>query len=248
MFNFDESQLISLMPPDNIVGHPGGDRNNFLSIGMLNADFFYERKLFTPTSTVLDIGCSVGRVAIPLTQILTKGWYEGFDTVKQSIDWCTGFLHPKFPHFNFTHLDVYNSYYNSTGVLQGGTLRFPYGDQMFDFAWANSVFTHTGDAGCFINYVHEISRVLKSGGRFSSTFFLLDHLKPVSALQFPHPMGTELAVANQYSPDIVASFLLGLVERTFQDNDLMIDEVIRGNWSSGVYVEPFQDYIIATKK
>jgi 2-polyprenyl-3-methyl-5-hydroxy-6-metoxy-1,4-benzoquinol methylase len=38
---------------------------------------------------VLDVGCGIGRMAVPLTGYLSKeGAYEGFDLVADGIKWC----------------------------------------------------------------------------------------------------------------------------------------------------------------
>ena len=44
-----------------------------------------ERHGLKPEHRVLDIGCGVGRVALPLTRYLTSGTYDGFDIVKRWI-------------------------------------------------------------------------------------------------------------------------------------------------------------------
>jgi len=41
-----------------------------------------------PTHTVLDVGCGIGRVAIPLTKFLSEGMYYGFDIVPSAITRC----------------------------------------------------------------------------------------------------------------------------------------------------------------
>src|SRR5438045_2254960 len=53
-----------------------------------------------PGDRVLDIGCGAGRVALPLTRVLTST-YDGFDVVKFAVRWCQRNLTPKNPHFRF---------------------------------------------------------------------------------------------------------------------------------------------------
>src|SRR5512132_200266 len=51
------------------------------------------------TDRVLDIGCGIGRVAIPLTRYLEPtATYDGFDVVKRGIDWCRSHITPKHPN------------------------------------------------------------------------------------------------------------------------------------------------------
>src|SRR5437868_743353 len=68
-----------------------------------------------PDDRVLDIGCGVGRVAIPLTRFLSEqATYDGFDVVRAAVRWCArNITHPR---FRFKHADLYNSFYNRRGV------------------------------------------------------------------------------------------------------------------------------------
>ena len=67
-------------------------------------------------------------------------------------------------------------------------LDFP--DATFDFVCATSVFTHMLPAGV-ANYLREIRRVLRPGGRCLATFFVLrsDLTGPGSYLHFAHDAG-----------------------------------------------------------
>ena len=57
---------------------------------------------------VLDIGCGVGRIAIPLTGYLGGGGqYDGFDVVPGGIAWCEKNISIPFPHFRFELADIY---------------------------------------------------------------------------------------------------------------------------------------------
>jgi ubiquinone/menaquinone biosynthesis C-methylase UbiE len=46
-------------------------------------------------SNVLDVGCGFGRLAYSLLPYLKEGTYEGFDIVKEFIDWLTKNFTPK---------------------------------------------------------------------------------------------------------------------------------------------------------
>src|SRR5262245_3915631 len=59
-----------------------------------------------PSDRVLEAGCGVGRIAIPLTEYLREGSYHGFDIVPQGIRWCQRRITPRFPNFEFTVVDV----------------------------------------------------------------------------------------------------------------------------------------------
>lgn len=136
-----------------------------------------------PEDRVLDIGCGVGRVALPLTQQLSaRGSYEGIDIVKRWIRWCSRHITPSHPNFRFTCANVFNSHYNRKGI-PASAYRFPYPDASFDFAFATSVFTHL-DPDSARNYLRESHRVLKPGGTLVATFFIIDGVLTDPALDF----------------------------------------------------------------
>jgi ubiquinone/menaquinone biosynthesis C-methylase UbiE len=146
----------------------GGD---FEKIGKEILQTLIEIGGLKPSERVLDVGCGVGRVAIPLTKYLKdNGSYEGFDVVPKEIKWCQKNISPRFPNFNFQLADVYNKAYNPYAKHEASKYKFPYDDDTFDFVFLTSVFTHmlTKDME---NYLSEIVRVLKKGGNALSLIF-----------------------------------------------------------------------------
>jgi SAM-dependent methyltransferase len=126
-----------------------------------------------PDGRVLDIGCGPGRIAARLTRHLESGSYEGFDIVPRSIRWCQRSITPRHPTFRFQLADIRSGQYNPTGSQEARSYTFPYDDGEFDLALAASVFTHMRP-GEINRYVSEAGRVLKPGGRFLASFFLLN--------------------------------------------------------------------------
>ena len=120
---------------------------------------------------MLDIGCGIGRMAVPLTRYLNEqGSYEGFDIVAEGIDWCTKKITPKYPRFSFHLADVYSQKYNPEGTFSASEYPFPFKDESFDLVFLTSVFTHMLPPDVE-NYMKEISRVLKRNGSCLITFF-----------------------------------------------------------------------------
>jgi SAM-dependent methyltransferase len=200
----DKFDLTALVPPDHLNFVGSGD---FLAIGNEFFGYFVELAGLKPHERVLDVGCGIGRMALPLTQYLNEqGSYEGFDVVPQGIDWCRSRIEPLFPRFHFQLANIRNSHYTPNGRDLAWEYRFPFPSQSFDFVFLTSVFTHLLPRD-MENYVYEIARVLKRGGRCLITFFLLNEesLELVeqqkSALNFRHPWTPECRVVNPGVPE-----------------------------------------------
>ena len=158
---------------------PSDERNfvgfgDFLTVGFGYLGVFRELCGLEPHESVLDIGCGIGRMAVPLTQYLgPRGRYEGFDVVPEGIAWCRERIGPRYPNFRFQRVDLRNGHYNPKGAQLPSAFRFPYDDSSFDFVFLTSVFTHMLPADV-AQYLREMRRVMRSGGRALATFFLLD--------------------------------------------------------------------------
>ncbi|MGA1364361.1 MAG: class I SAM-dependent methyltransferase [Schleiferiaceae bacterium] len=148
----------------------GGD---FLANGLLFKAHFTGLGGLKPDERVLDIGSGLGRMAIPLTDYLSRtDAYEGFDVVREAVDLCTRRITSRYPGFRFTWVPLHNDLYTAAGE-RAAEFTFPYADADFDFAWATSVFTHM-DRDEVARYLAETRRVMRPGGRFLATFFLMD--------------------------------------------------------------------------
>lgn len=112
-------------------------------------------------------------MARPLTRYLPDGSYDGLDIVAPSIEWCQKTYTPRFPNCQFHFTDIYNKAYNPNGTCRASEYRFPFADSIFDLVFLTSVFTHMLPPD-MENYLREITRVLKLGGRCLITYFLLN--------------------------------------------------------------------------
>ncbi len=193
-----------------------------------------------PNERVLDVGCSVGRIAIPLTEYLKdNGSYEGFDIVPKEIKWCQKKISSKFPNFHFQLADVYNKVYNPYGKYNASEYKFPYEDESFDFIFLTSVFTHmlTHDME---NYLSEIVRVLRKGGRCFITYFLLNPEtrglmeQKQSRFDFSIKKDDGCYSAYEQSSEVAIAYDETFIRKLYEQNQLSIVEPIYfGTWRNG---------------
>jgi SAM-dependent methyltransferase len=126
-----------------------------------------------PSDRVLDIGCGVGRIALPLADFLTpEGGYVGFDISRRAVRGCQKRFRPIRPDFTFVWLDARNGDYNAGGAIAETEVRFPCADGSVDVAFAASVFSHVR-IETISRYLAETARALKPGGRFWFTAYAL---------------------------------------------------------------------------
>lgn len=235
------------LPPAELMLCGDGD---FRAIGAEFLGHFVRLGGLLPHERVLDLGCGVGRMALPLTQYLdAAGLYRGADVAQPCIDWCARVITPAYPNFQFVHLDAAHPLYNPQGSVTGERVTLPFADGSFDFIALVSVLTHV-DPPTLDRYAQEVARLLAPGGRCFATAFLLNRPsragiaagtarpvfphQPQEAVLFAEPSVPLAAVA--YDEDrFLAAFLAAGLRR--------IRPARYGNWSGRP--EPiFQDIAI----
>lgn len=207
-----------------------------------------------PTEDVLDVGSGIGRKAMPLTGFLAStARYEGFDLNPVGVEWCQEHISSRFPNFRFQRADVYNAHYNLEGAAKASEYVFPFDDASFDFVFLGSVFTHLVPAD-LDNYVGQIARVLRPGGRMLATFFLLDDetrrltADGVAFYDFRHHRPGH-SIVDPGDPEYAVAYeTLDIVE-TVRGRGLEVDDesIFLGSWAGRRYGLSFQDIVVATK-
>lgn len=239
-----------LLPPRRYRLVGGGD---FTAVGRRFVAELVELGDLEPDDAVLDIGCGVGRMAIPLLDHLgPEGRYRGFDVVPEWIRWCTDHVAACHSGFQFTVADIENRKYNPVGRFQASTYRFPYDSESFDVAFATSVFTHLmrDDVD---NYVREAARVLSPGGRLLATFHLLNQhtfermRAGDTAIRFRH--GSDgVYVADLSLPELSVAYEEEAVCALYARHGLEIVEPTRyGSWSGNGVRRGRQDLVVARR-
>ena len=242
-----------LTPPRRLmnVGSNSVFRNDFNSIGDVLFGYLVNVGGLKPDDKVLDVGCGVGRMAIPLTRYLT-GTYHGFDIVKDSIDYCQRVISARHPNFHFHHATLYNTHYTPEFGTQPHEFRFPYDDGSFTFVFLTSVFTHMRHREVE-HYLSEIRRVLAPGGRCFATYFLLNpEVDAVleqqrSVLTFRHPMEHGRA-DNASNPDAAFAFDEAYIREMYARQGLQIVEPIHyGSWPGRPSDVGYQDIVVSVR-
>ena len=232
--------------PIDLMELTGGGPSTFDIISQGHTDNLRRWIGLAPDQTVLEIGCGIGRDAIPLTEILTNGHYVGIDIVKPSIDWCRNNISRKHPNFAFHHFDVQDQLHNPAGTTKTTDIRIPLADRSVDRIVLFSVFTHMFQSD-IEHYLREFKRVLKPSGLVYATTFLFNdeilekaratNLTPFD-LRFEHEIDPNCRINTPSHP-------LGAVAYTTAAWDQMIaasgmryaKPFLRGAWS-GFYSDP----------
>jgi SAM-dependent methyltransferase len=238
-----------MIPPRRLSFVGAGD---FEQTGREFLGYFTELGGLRRADRVLDIGCGIGRMAVPLTEYLKGGSYAGFDVGREMIRWCERKITARHPHFEFAWAPIYNAKYNPFGHLAGDEFRFPYEDASFDFAFATSLFTHLR-AGEARHYLEETARVLRPGGGCLLTFFLLTPeaeravAEGRAMLDMRHPVEGG-ATTDPRQPEEAIAFRPELIRDLMGGAGLEIVEPIHpGVWSGAPDGLTLQDIIVAQK-
>ena len=240
-----------LIPPRSMIFIGDGDYKKTGDEFLL---YFKELGGLRPDDKVLDVGCGIGRMSVPLTDYLSEnGTYCGFDIVKKGIDWCKSNISTRYKNFHFEHSNIYNKMYNPYGLEKSSGFRFKYEDDSFDFIFLTSVFTHMYSKD-INNYLSEISRVLKPGGRCLITFFLMNEKSKsliksgLSSQNLVHQLDDHSYIKDEIVPESAIGFNEEYIKMLFKDNFLRIlYPIYYGSWCGRDEFKSYQDIIVAEK-
>jgi len=199
-----------------------------------------------PEHDVLDVGCGIGRIARYLCDYLdSSSRYEGFDVVPERVQWCQANIAPRFPNFRFQLVRLWNSRYSPDPTLpHPSSFRFPYDDNSFDFAFAQSVFTHLLPDESR-HYLREIHRVLRPGGIAFTTWFWFSR----EASGYTHPGAVAMqrdgsgtyAVRNPKVPEAAVGYEHETCRAMFDESGLRVVEPLHPGFRQ------LQDLCVASK-
>jgi SAM-dependent methyltransferase len=203
---------------------------------------------------VLDYGCGLGRVAMPLSGYLEDNAnYFGVDIQKVLVESCKTRFSSRLPNMKFCHLDIFNKTYNPRGRPTHNDVRDLVPSGEFNVAFAFSVFTHILD-----NKLEETAQYLFDSlapkGQLLATFFLLNEGSRSSIA-----LGkTNRKFSHQYENCFIEDLKFPEFAVAFSENDVFaalenvgfkIGSVNYGGWSKTVSNPlSWQDTLICTKE
>lgn len=244
MAHVQTNRFLPHPPPDSIFVGDG----DYRAIGAEFLGHFVRIGRLQPHERVFDIGCGIGRMAVPLTQYLDpqRGSYDGVDPVMDGILWCAQTITPAYPRFRFQRIDIAHPLYNPQGSLPGNEVRFGFANQSFDFLTMTSVATHLPPDELVV-YLNEAARLLAPGGRLFLTAFALDGQGTgQERLKFRRwgegPGWYAIEEAPLAAAGIDAGFLL---EHATQAG-LAVERLDPGHWR-GHSAAHYQDLLVAVK-
>jgi len=223
---------------------------SFAGSGERDLRFLIEEAGLRPHERILDVGCGLGRLALPLKRYLDEnGRYEGFDVREKAVRWARRRVARRDRRLRFRHIDVFNGSYNPSGSVRPSELRFPYADGAFDLVVLFSIFTHMV-ADDLRHYLAEIARVLAPGGRCMATFRLMDRPGIVTApdvvFDFRHDFGDFLA-AHRTVPERAVAYREAFVREAYAAAGLEVSSIHYRGRQPVVKASGWQDAVIATR-
>ena len=236
LFDFLYDTRSKDLPPMSLVRYGGYGTD--IKVARLFVSMLAEHCGLHEGDAFLDLGCGVGLISLPVMSVIgSTGRLCGLDIIPESVAWCNRSIRTRWPNSEFTHADVFNASYNPMGKIRASDYRLPYENAEFDVALLKSVFTHMRSAEVH-NYLAEIARVLKPGGRALITFFVLNPetrrliAEARSQFDFSHEFEGGMVV-NPDIPEDAIAFEYSVISDWFRQCGFVVKEILWGSWRGG---------------
>ena len=243
--------------PVPLVDLTGGGTDTWDVISRGHMEQYAKYAPIAADSSVLEIGCGVGRDAIQLTEHLSsQGSYIGIDIIRSSIEWCQANITPRHPKFTFHYLDIQSQIHNSGGALCVRDVKLPAASASADRIILQSVFTHMFFDD-IVHYLKEFRRILKPGGKVVTSFFVIDDEArrlleakrgdPSFALTFAFPYGEGCFINDERYPEGAVAFTPQRIDQMLTRSGMALDHPIHpGFWCGRTGVTDGQDIAVLT--
>ena len=209
-------------------------------------------------ANIVELGCGVGRDAIPLTKIVpSDGSYLGIDIIRQSIDWAQKNISSGNSNFEFVHFDIGDQQHNLQGKKTSTDFTIPRADGSQDLVFLYSVFTHMFPVDTQ-HYLGEFARILKNGGRVLASMFtmertLIPYLKSIGGGGLRNlTFGYEVEEGFFHNdPNIIpgaTAYSMAKIHSMIEPLGLELERFVKGSWrKDNSHEEDGQDLVIFKK-
>ena len=235
--------------PIDLMMMTGGGPASFSEISAGHISNLKKHVGLEPHFTIIELGCGIGRDAIPLTDILSAdkgGKYIGIDIIRPSIDWCIESIQAKHHNFIFYHMDIRDKLHNPNGLVEAKTSHLPVPDHHVDRVILQSVFTHMLPEEAR-HYLNQIKRIMKPNAIAYITIFLYDESILIKAretnltqfdLRFEHEIVAGCRVNNLDYPTGAVAYTRESIDEMLSECGLVhLRPPLKGAWS-GFHPEP----------
>lgn len=236
--------------PTRLIDKTGGGADTWAGIAENHMRMYATYAPIEPGHDVLEVGCGVGRDAIPLSRLLSTGTYTGVDIMADCIAWCRDNIGARNPNFSFVESDIHSPDYNPAGTLKTTEFELPAADSSVDRIILQSVFTHLLEDE-ITHYLRQFRRVLRPGGLVCATCFLIDPETLAIAYEhdarykFAHAHADGVRVQDPSNPRRTVGIEARALDRMLVNAGMaLVGEVRRGYWSGRPSIGHFQDYLV----
>lgn len=225
--------------PVDLAHMTGGGPGTFPMIANMHQAGLRKWIDLKPTDRVLEVGCGIGRDAIPLTEFITSGSYVGVDVIAPSINWLTDNVSDKHKNFRFFQLDISDDLHNPNGALQTSDVSLPADASSIDKIFLFSVFTHMFKSE-IEHYLQEFRRILAPGGKVYATAFVVNEEILAKAretnltqwqLRFENEIEPGVLINDLASTRGAVAFKDDVFYAMMQESGLRVIRYLNGAWS-----------------
>ena len=217
-----------VLPPRRLRHFVGA--GDFEAVGQEFLGYCVELASLEPTDRVLDVGCGIGRLALPFSRYLNDtAMYLGVDTWPTGIAWCDRHVATSSPNFSFRLLDVFDQKYNPQGRPGDDALGIEATSGSFDFATLIAIL-HL-EPGRIRRYLGEVGRLLRPGGHYLGTWYLVEEGDRRSPGDLPRPAMSE-----------------GAARAMLDEAGIDILRLDRGQWDGRPDGLSYQDVIVGRRR